>query len=72
MSKLSKNPCEYSSGYSLNLYCKWENEEHDFQEFPHEYDSETFGECAKAARNRGWIIHRNRLATCPKCRFYHE
>lgn len=54
--------------YSLFLYCKYDNPAHDFREFPHEYDAwQTYGEAAKAARSKGWILHRDRTATCPKC-----
>lgn len=56
-------------GYSLHLYCKYVNTEHGFQEFPWEIDDfETYGEAARFARSRGWILHRDRTATCPKCR----
>lgn len=68
--KLTRNagafPCPM--GYSADLYCKWENDSHGFQEFPHSYMAETRGGCLKQARAQGWIIHRDNYATCPKCR----
>lgn len=58
----------YAGCYSLDLYCDRESAEHRFQEFPHQYTGETFGECAREARRDGWIIRtRLRTATCPKC-----
>jgi hypothetical protein len=62
------SPEHCPSGYSLHLYCKYENSEHKFGEFPHEpADCETYGQAARAARSYGWILHRDRTATCPKC-----
>lgn len=66
--KKRDKPEHYASGYSMHLYCDHENSRHAFQEFPHEYDGETFAECAKAAKAAGWKIHRKtRTATCPRC-----
>lgn len=66
--KLLASPNCYASGYSLHLYCDHENPKHGFQEFPHEYDGETFAECSKGARVAGWKFHyATRTATCPKC-----
>lgn len=57
------------SGYSLHLYCKYQNPAHGFREFPWEMDEwETYGQAAAEARKAGWILHRDRTATCPKCR----
>jgi len=42
--------------YSLDLYCDNERVEHSYKEFPHQFVGETFGECAKIARTRGWSI----------------
>jgi hypothetical protein len=65
--ELDDMPC-YAAGYSLDLYCDGRNEWHGWNEFPHQFFGETFGECAKLARKRGWVIHRStRTATCPKC-----
>lgn len=62
------SPMQYASGYTLDLYCDHSNERHGFDEFPHQYTGETFGECAKEARRNGWIIRSGaRTATCPKC-----
>lgn len=60
---------QYASGYSLDLYCDRPNSDHGFNEFPHQFNGETFSECAKEARKAGWRFHRKtRTATCPKCR----
>lgn len=59
---------QYAGCYTLHLYCDRVNDAHGFDAFPHEFTGETFGECAKVARKRGWIIHKStRTATCPKC-----
>lgn len=79
MNKRSPNPVQYASGYTLDLYCDhWSGPNsmtnemadgiHSWTEFPHTFTGETWSECAKKARKRGWVIHNsNRTATCPKC-----
>jgi len=63
-----KEPTNFASEYTLDLYCDHENDAHGWREFPHSYTGETFAECARAARNGGWVIHRKlRTATCRKC-----
>lgn len=62
------NPLLYASCYSMDLYCDHASEAHGFDEFPHTFTGETFGECARQARRRGWVFHKAaRTATCPKC-----
>jgi uncharacterized paraquat-inducible protein A len=56
-----------ASGYTLHLYCKWENVGHVWDEFPHEYFHEHRAKAWAAARKAGWIVHKDRTATCPKC-----
>lgn len=77
MNVLSKSPIQYASGYTLDLYCDHvqarpfieSDAVHGYDEFPHSFFGETFAECAKQARAKGWKIHRTtRTATCPKCR----
>lgn len=67
--KKLKNPEHWPSGYSVHLYCDHENEEHRFQEFPHEItEYETLRASLAAARKSGWKIDlKERTATCPKC-----
>ena len=63
-------PNYLAGGYTLHLYCKYENDKHDWNEFPHEYveDSKNCKAiCFRYARKDGWIIHRDSSATCPKC-----
>lgn len=68
MLKEIKNPITFASGYSLDMYCKFDNDKHSFQEFPHQYLGETFKECADEALREGWKInYKTRLAICPKC-----
>lgn len=70
-----------ASCYSMDLYC--DNLKvadplavaetpadgvHYFNEFPHQYIGETFGECARQARDAGWLFRRDRVTVlCPKC-----
>ena len=56
-----------ASGYSLDAYCKWSNPYHSFQEFPHSFYGNTKADCKKQARRRGWQLHHDGYATCPKC-----
>lgn len=65
-------PFQYAGCYSLHLYCdRWDGTyfHHDRPaDFPDEYTGGTFAECARAAKARGWKIHRaTRTATCPLC-----
>jgi len=61
------DPTICPSCYSLDLYCDHEFDEHKFNEFPHCFLGETYGQCSSAARRQGWLVHRNGTATCPKC-----
>lgn len=66
--KLSSAPLKYASGYVLDLYCKYDNPDHGFNEFPHSAEScETRHEAMAQLRARGWRVHNDRTATCPKC-----
>ena len=66
--KLLANPIKGPGGYSLHLYCKYENSMHAFDEFPHEYEQwQTYQQAAKQAKAGGWMLHRDGTATCPKC-----
>lgn len=65
----SPHPCP--GGYVFHAYCRWENPEHGFREFPHEADQVENLRAARAQlRASGWIFHDDEelsLATCPKC-----
>ena len=66
--KLLPNPLEYVSGYYMDVYCKYQNPDHDYDEFAHSAEScETHHEAVTQLRARGWRIHNDRTATCPKC-----
>lgn len=70
MSKLTllPNPEKCPGGYVLHLYCRYANDDHGFREFPWEMvDDETYAQAAKTSRAAGWLLHRDRTATCPKC-----
>lgn len=66
--KLLSQPNHCPGCYVLDLYCKYENPDHEYQEFPHFPDGcHTYGEAARKARKWGWVLHRDGTATCPKC-----
>lgn len=66
---LLESPNQCPGSYSLHLYCKYRNPNHGWDEFPWQIDDfQTYGAAARYARRRGWILHRDGLATCPKCR----
>jgi hypothetical protein len=62
-------PTQYACGYTLDLYCDRQTKEYMHNsDFPHSFFGETFADCARQARARGWVIHRKtRTATCPRC-----
>lgn len=64
---LLPRPVQIASGYSLDLYCKYLNPAHKFREFPHQYTGEYGPDVFNKARAAGWVIHKDRTATCPKC-----
>ncbi len=63
------DPIGIVGGYSLHLYCQYNNERHDWREFPHEfYGPENGSEARAKAKVRGWKFDfRKNVATCPKC-----
>ena len=67
MAARAKDPLHYAAGYSLDLYC-----DRAVESWKHRHCSsfygQTFGQCAKDARAEGWVIHKDRTATCPVCR----
>lgn len=72
IAETSHEPMQYSSGYTLDLYCdQWNgapDETHGYSGYSGQFAGETFGHCARQARKLGWIIRPyTRTATCPKC-----
>lgn len=64
------HPIPVIGKYSLDLYCRYHNDGHDYGEFPHQFVGRSEGNCRRRARNRGWILHQDHTATCPKCAPY--
>lgn len=64
---LLADPLTCPGCYSLDLYCRYSFEGHAWDEFPHQFVGETGGQCRKQAKARGWRMHRDGTATCPKC-----
>lgn len=65
-----KNPLQYAGCYSLDVYCDRSFSAHadDGRPVLGQFTGATFGECAREARAAGWVIHKDRTATCPQCR----
>jgi hypothetical protein len=59
------------SGYALHLYCNNEDNcefGHEWESASAEYTGETYGQCAKLARAKGWRVSRDRTrCVCPDC-----
>lgn len=65
---LLEHPNACPGSYDLHLYCRYENDEHKYGEFPWEIgEFQTYGKAAAYARRRGWVLHQDGTATCPKC-----
>lgn len=65
---LLNDPMPVVGGYSVHIYCKWDNPDAHFLPMGRgEFDGETYGECIAAARRKGWVIHRDQTSTCPNC-----
>ena len=65
--RLLDDPLYCPGAYSFDAYCKYENDEHEWSEFPHSFIAETGGQARSQAKRKGWLIHRDGTATCPKC-----
>lgn len=64
---LKQNPHVCPMCYTLDAYCKYDNDEHDFEEFPHGFVGRDKSSCLREARRAGWVFHKDGTATCPKC-----
>lgn len=63
-----KDPMTCPACFSMDLYCDHHNEHHVFNEFPHQFESQTLTGAIRKACKEGWAVHWNkRTATCPKC-----
>lgn len=59
------NPCP--EGYDLHCYCDHENDQHSYDEFPHQYMARNQREAKAMAKKDGWRFHHDGTATCGKC-----
>lgn len=63
-----ERPEHCPGAYDMHFYCKYDNPDHRFDEFPHQSEfCETRGQAIAQAREAGWIYHRDGTGTCPKC-----
>ena len=57
-----------ASGYTLDLYCEVEGNQHGYKEGQASFYGETWGDTTAQARAAGWMINRRvRECICPKC-----
>lgn len=61
------DPIQYASGYSLDLYCDQDKHPPAIGTYMETFTGETFGQCARDARRKGWVIHKDQTSTCPFC-----
>lgn len=65
--RLMADPVLCPGTYSLDAYCKYENPDHSFEEFPHSAHGQTERKAQRHLRSKGWRFHNDGTATCPKC-----
>ena len=66
--KLRKHPLVCPHGYAMDLYCRYENPDHAFEEFPwHLPNLKSYSDAVRYAKAKGWKLHKDGTATCPKC-----
>lgn len=54
--------------YDFHAYCKYENKDHEYREFPHlPHPAETQRQAKAILRAQGWVFHFDGTGTCPKC-----
>lgn len=53
--------------YSIDLYCRYDNEDHVYGEFPHTYTGHSFKDVQKQFMKAGWRLSLHNYGTCPKC-----
>lgn len=57
-----------ASGYSMDLYCQVNGNQHEYRQGQAQFFGETWTDCAKQARAAGWKIDKaKRECICPKC-----
>lgn len=66
MLKLVSDPMPPVGGYSMHLYCRYENPDHPFY-WMGEFIGQTASECKRDAKTKGWIFNSDRSMTCPIC-----
>lgn len=65
--ELRPKPIQYAACYAMDLYCQ-RTDVHNVGSYMEQFTGETFAECAKAAKKRGWHINRKtRLGLCARC-----
>ena len=58
-------PCPY--GFSIDMYCKWDNPAHEWGQIVNFYGRDR-AETFRQFRAAGWVLHKDNTATCPQCR----
>lgn len=65
--KLRDDPTHCPSGFSFDLYCKYETGDYAHDSQIGEIHGPTERDARKLLRQSGWVLHRDRTATCPSC-----
>ena len=65
--KLRENPPVCPEGYTIDMYCRYTvNVIHDMDAKSSAYGRDR-ANARRAAKDKGWKLHRNGTATCPQC-----
>jgi len=62
-----ENPATYVDGFLFDLYCKYEHEDWSSPPAFEQFEGFTARNARAQIRKRGWVLHRDRTATCPEC-----
>lgn len=62
----SPKPNLTAKGYEMHVYCKYEHPVVGPSSFA-EISGPNERHCKRIAKARGWLLHRDRTATCPYC-----
>jgi len=66
--RLKDNPQVVVEGWALDLYCRYNVDVvHDMDSWGVSIGGFSKSDARAEAKALGWVIHRDRTATCPKC-----
>lgn len=63
-----EQPIQFTGGYVLDMYCRWQNPDHDVPNGHARFHGEENTDAIMEAIKAGWRIESGtRTGTCPKC-----